>query len=501
MAPTITPNGATNNGIPSGWREHRGPSGGALLVPPGYGGFPIPHSGTFSTRVNPQAKTWYNPDEAYRNNRTQQQAMRRDPVIMEPLRQRQLATALLEWSIHPEDSGDPKQKSVCDDLTRWFRRVPNFLKMRLCLLEAIWYGKYAVSIDYDWSSDFTSLELMRWRPLHGDKLRFEQETGRLGSFRRIDSRFGDKTPIDWRYTEEAPAEIFDDTDRKAIALHQHELEDGDYWDWCYAGAVDGIGLRTRVYWPWYYKQQGLQWLMDFLQRSGTGVKIWYFEKGNQADYQSVKQIAETYSNETVILAPHPIGEENPSPVLEFKEPGMGGASLIKEILHDYFGGQIKRMICGQTLTSEAGSTGLGGNVAEKHEKTFLNLIQFDSVNLAETITREILWVVCDYNYPGMDWRPRFDIAFQQQDPRELLEAAKIFQEMGGAVGENQVRDIIGLRAPESSDRILARVTQDVPGMAGDGGDNPAGSIFDHAAQGYDQDEGDQEESIRGPRSV
>lgn len=470
-----------------GWQPM--PGGGKLLVPPGYGNFPIPHADTFSTKVNLTARTWYNPDEAYRNNRVQQRAMRMDPVCMEPLRQRQLATALLEWSIQPEDKSDPAQRQVCDELTRWFRKIPNFIKLRLCLLEAIWYGKYAVAIDYDWSEDFTRLMLSRWRPLHGDKLRFEQETGKLGSARRISS--GSKggsnlSPIDWRYTEEFPIEIFDCNEREAIALHQHEVEDGDYWDWCFAGAVDGIGLRTRVYWPWYMKQQGLQWLMDFLQRSGVGVKIWYFEKGNARDEAEVSKIAQKYSNEMVILAPWPIGQEKPSPVLEFKEPGMGGAALIKEILDDYFGDQIHRMIVGSTLTSKTGATGLGGNVAEKHERTTMNLSEFDSINLDETITREILWVAARYNYPGIDWQPTFQSAFREQDPAALLEAAKMFQDMGGEVGENQIREVIGLSAPDESDRILEPVTRDVPGGSpfggGDGADSgDTKSMFDNTS--------------------
>lgn len=466
------------------------PGGGKLLVPPGYGNFPIPHADTFSTKVNLTARTWYNPDEAYRNNRVQQRAMRMDPVCMEPLRQRQLATALLEWSIQPEDKGDPKQRQVCEELTRWFRKIPHFIKLRLCLLEAIWYGKYAAAIDYDWSDDCTRLMLSRWRPLHGDKLRFEQETGKLGSARRISS--GSKggsnlSPIDWRYTEEFPIEIFDCNEREAIALHQHEVEDGDYWDWCFAGAVDGIGLRTRVYWPWYMKQQGLQWLMDFLQRSGVGVKIWYFEKGNARDEAEVSKIAQKYSNEMVILAPWPIGQEKPSPVLEFKEPGMGGATLIKEILDDYFGDQIHRMIVGSTLMSKTGATGLGGNVAEKHERTTMNLSEFDSINLDETITREILWVAARYNYPGIGWQPTFQSAFREQDPAALLEAAEKFQAMGGEVGENQIREVIGLSAPDDSDRILEPVTRDVPGAFGGpggpgGGENGgAKSMFDNTS--------------------
>jgi len=149
-------------------------------LPPGRGKRFIEHISTFQTRLQSfWSKIYVNSDEAYRESRENATAMRRDPVIMQPLRERQLATALLEHHVLPEDDRDPVQKKVASELQQIINETPHFTKFKQVLLEAIWYGKYGINVVYNWdASSKTQLDgsalidltmvPVDWIPVHGE---------------------------------------------------------------------------------------------------------------------------------------------------------------------------------------------------------------------------------------------------------------------------------------------------------------------------------------------
>jgi len=434
------------------------------------------------------SRLYLNPDEAYRNARTQQSAMRRDPVIMQPLRQRQLGTALLKWQVVPEDKNNREQKDVCDKLTRILANTPDFLKLRLCLLEAVWFGRYAAEIDYGWcDEDYDELIIRGWKPRHGDKLAFEHETGRVGIYTRV---YGEKPGDDVRFSYESRVKMLSDSERQRLAVHKHEIEDGEYWEPASGGMMHGVGLRTRVYWPWWIKQTASQWLLEYLERSGQGLTIWFYEAGNDVDMQATKEAAQNFTGSNVIVAPMSIGSERPFERVKRIDASTGGAQMFKDIIDDYLGKQIRGMIVGQESTSQAVSTGLGSEIAKVQQDVFNQIVEFDAINLGETITHEILDVLVAWNYGKLDWKPKFELVIKEQDPDKILTAAQIFQSMGGRIGERQLREQIGLEEPEPGDRILG-ASVGLPGAPTADG-LPTAAVVDGAAETLFNDPGAQE---------
>jgi len=461
-------------------------------VPPGRGKRFIEHISTFQTRLQSYwSKIYLNPDEAYRDSISNATAMRRDPVIMQPLRERQLATALLEHQVLPEDNKDPLQKKIAKELQQMITHTPFFTKYKLVLLEALWFGKYGINNVYDWEVKgrtrmdgkrvYDEAMILRdWIPVHGDKIRHEHESGRIGI---MTSRVGWLTDNLDRYTggirvsDESRVQMVPLTNewRKAFIVHKHEVEDGQFYDGQSAGMIHGVGLRTRVYWPWWFKQKLLQWIMEFAERFALGIQIWYYEHGNPESEKAVRDAAEKFSNENVILFPRPIGTEKQGPGYERIEPGLGGSQFFKDLLDDYWGKMIRKMIVGQVLTSDVAATGLGSNVAEQHRITFANIIKFDALNLGETMTLEYLQVLAEYNYPGMDWKPRLKLIVQEPDPKEIMEGAKMFVELGGQVSEDELREVSGFRKPEDGERTLGQsvpMPGQIPGQMPPGQEQP-----------------------------
>ena len=480
-------NATTNGDLPKLRPPGSKPIINAATLPPGGGRPLVMHIDTFVSQIQKYfSKLYLNCDEAYRQTKDHGASMRRDPIVMEPLRQRQLATALLDFQIVPEDEGDVIQKKVCEDLKLCMERTPYFIKMKMALLEAIWFGRYAVNMyGYHWDAHNPYRLLPGdWIPLHGDKLKFEHETGRVGLMitpmadlaRNVDLRMDTESRVVM-----VPDEWLGRRDRQALIVHKHEIEDGEFFDAVSAGAIHGVGLRTRVYWPWYFKQKAVQWLMSWAEQVGLGVKIWYFEQSNPESEKAVRLAADQNNENMNILMPRSIGAEGQGAGLELLEPSSGGAQFLQDLADGYWGDQIKRMIVGQTLTSQTAPTGMGSEVGKQHRETFDQLVRYDALNLGETISREMLAVLVQYGYPGISWEPRFEFILEMDDPKDLMEAAKMFIDMGGEASEDEIRDIAGLKQPQKGEKVLggkaALAAQQQAGMP------PGGEPGDDGEQG------------------
>jgi len=141
--------------------------------------------------------------------------------------------------------------------------------------------------------------------------------------------------------------------------------------------------------------------------------------------------------------------------LERVEPNPSGVENLKEIVHGYFGGNIKRYILGQTLTTEAAATGLGSGVADLHLESFLQIIKYDATNLEESLTFWLNNSLKIWNFPGAShiWI-KFKVDTEAADTEKRLGAVKAAWDMGAKVKATDVMDLIGFSAPTEADEVL-----------------------------------------------
>jgi phage gp29-like protein len=155
--------------------------------------------------------------------------------------------------------------------------------------------------------------------------------------------------------------------------------------------------------------------------------------------------------------------------IDIKEPNAGRAQVFMELI-DWFSAKLKEAILGQSLSSEAGSTGLGSGVANLHADTLSRIIRYHADALADSLTQDFVRVVA--RMLGADeelaQRIRFVFAPERPDPKERLEAIEKFVAMGGTVSEREVRDLLGLSQPAEGDAVLG-AQPDTAGVAGLGG--------------------------------
>ena len=68
-------------------------------------------------------------------------------------------------------------------MTAAIESIHDFLDVKSCLLESLWYGKYAVQWVWGkpWFRGIKTKVPLRWEPLHGDKIGYQwQDSGTAG---------------------------------------------------------------------------------------------------------------------------------------------------------------------------------------------------------------------------------------------------------------------------------------------------------------------------------
>lgn len=446
------------------------PAFDAQGAPPNYGQAILPHTATFAGLVSSPSQTYRISDEALKNSRDNAYLMEFDIGILECTQARNRSVALLNWHIEPEDASSTEQKDLCDDLAKILKRTPRFMQLRETLGKAVWNGRYATALRYGWQ-EFNSRMLVaptEWKPVHGDKLVFRMDSGRddidpnqvgirIGmsgsSIKGIKSRWDVET------TDQGLAYFLSPWERHLIAIHKHQLEDGHYEVLQDAGRIHGVGIRSQIYWEWFQKQEVLRWLMEYLERSAFGVEVWYYPQSNPAAKAAMEAAAKARigSFRNVLLFPY-LGDEqgHNQYSIDHLETGMAGVEALVNLLDKYFGHRIKRLIIGQTLTSESEGGGLGSDgIAQVHLETFKDIVRYDATNLEETITTEILNHVKRWNYKRANhFNCRFVIETENIESNERLTQAKMAWEMGARISEKQVLEAIDLTVPGPDDRTL-----------------------------------------------
>lgn len=468
-------------------------------APPLFGQDAVPHVYTSLGRYGMASHAYLNADEAIAHSRTNANRMRVDCGIMEPLEARQRSTALLNWHIEPEDPKSEDQKILAAKLTQIVARTRRFTEMRRVLLEAIWYGRYATALKYGvgWVDGKKRVFPVNVEPRHGDKLVFRYDDGshehtagqvgiRIGARRSRNFRLDTDRESQIQPTEHGLVYWLNPAERRTVVVHKHHMEDSPFEEPRFAGAIHGVGVRSKIYWTWYAMTECLQRVLEYLDRSALGVEIWKFPANNPNAEARVKAAATNHvgGGRSVVLCPVYPGEQQDMFGVEHIEPGLGGIDSLLNVIKEFFGHKIKRYICGQTLTSEADATGMGSGVADAHLATFADIISYDARNLEETLTEDFLRPIQIWNFPrSQNIYMRFVIDTESDNPSEKLEAAKSAWDMGMRIKASDIADMVGVSLPTDDDLQIYN-PQVVNAIEQSGQGKPSDSLADRIADNY-----------------
>ena len=400
-----------------------------------------------------------NSDLAYRENRVLQRQMRNDPDVMSPLFQREIALALLDWDLVPQDPDDKsqlKQSKKLKKLIKWkLKRKTEFVRH---MSDACWFGPSALNMLYQRLPDGQTAP-GDWVPFHSDTLIFT-ETGGLGM--RVGVMYkGDKVPV-W----DGLGHLFSPEERRAVILHTWMPQGPDYEEYRHGRyAFAGRGLRDVCWHFWFIKQQALQYWVKFTERYGMGTRIGTFPSGNNEGKEAMDTALRNLLGDVSVLIPDN-AHDNPSGKNQYGisilDPQAGGRqNIFMDLIGGYLAGKIKEMIIGQTATTEATTEGLGTGVSTQHATTFTNLIKYDALCLGDSLTQELVEPLHRMNFGDDSPCPTWRFVIEEVDSDKFLAAVKSYVEIGGSVSKRQVRGRLGLEEPvDEEDTLQGREPRD-----------------------------------------
>lgn len=430
----------------------------------------LEYSSVFNTIPNPVAKVYFNPDTAFQDNPANANRMIQDQGIFAPLQERQLATAGQSWNITPMNENNPEEKAAADHIENIIRfRLPNLLDYFRNLLDAIYFGRSACTMDYKWDFSQGRRQLIPagWTPIHGDTLVFADD-GKIGYRVGVPPRNASVTA-----TVEGLAIMVDNdpdvidgykylsgSDREAWVVHHGQKCAGEFNMFQSAASRWGVGLRSRLYPSWVMKQSVLEFAMMNAEKFGAGWVIGYFNGGNPDSVTAMKEALQKQVGSSTLLIPRWEASDQSIEGIETLDPPSGSEALMK--LVEYYDKQMRQAICGENLTADnKGGGGLGSGVAQAHETTFFRLCKYDAGALEETLTDQLVSVLQKYN--GYDHLPpmRFSFAYDTGSIDEKLARAKILHEMGIKLSTSELIVAAGFSVPKEEEIITNSEKKDV----------------------------------------
>ena len=442
----------------------RDPGNFSADLPPNVGRSILPHVTTFSGMMSTLARTYRQHDEAIRHNKHNANMMRRDPMIMGPLFARQMAVALLQWQIQPEDSNDEKQVQIAKELSFMVCRIPRFREYLRNLMEAVWYGRYGIQNVWGFARDSRGVRyrtVVDWVPVNGDKLlfRYDDGTGRYDhnqigikvSVAHIKNDiWAGKPDIEWN--SEGTGVFLRRWERSRLVIHKNFMMDGDYEDPTTAGMIHGVGLRHFLYWSWYQKQETLAQLAEVVERAGMGFTVYNYPAGNAQAKEEVERLAEEQAHKNQIVLPMEVSNPDAYGIQQIP-PNTQGIMALQSLIDDYFGSWIIKFILGQTLSyrAEAGTPG----ISDLHRDSFLQIVKYDSLGVEETVTKELIRMLLLFNFPSyQNVNFQFKLNTEEAVPLEKLQALQAAWSMGAKIKSKDVMGLIGLNVAGDTDQAL-----------------------------------------------
>lgn len=388
---------------------------------------------------------------AYRLDPTYQAMMRADADIEGVLRSLLVTLAGLEWAVTPADEENPRLVKLAGRITEIIDAIPRRADLFRALHEAVWYGVAAANIVYERDPKL-GVRVREWIPFSSDTLAFDQYGNlamRVGS-----AYFGEPAVTDLGF--DSLVHIFPENERRAIILHRVFTTAPNFIDPNTSEQVyRGVGARDVCWYIWLLKQEILQNAAAYAERYALGIRVGYYPSGNDAAKSEMLTVLQNLVNDNSVVLPR-TGPNESMYDIDIKDANAGRAQIFMEMVN-WLSSKLKEAILGQSLSSEAGGTGLGSGVADLHADTLSRVIRYHADTMAESFTSDFVRVVAimlgasEEEARGL----RFEFAPERPNAKERMEAIQAFVQLGGRVSEREVRDLLGLSEPADGEAVLS----------------------------------------------
>lgn len=172
--------------------------------------------------------------------------------------------------------------------------------------------------------------------------------------------------------------------QRKFLIHRYGAKDGNPY---------GLGLGTRLFWPVFFKRQGIQFWLTFADKFGSPTAVGKYPKGTQAIEQAkLTDALSRISQDAAVTIPEGMS-------VELLEAARSGTVNTYESLCRYMDEEISKAVLGETLSTTLGKGGGSLAASRTHNEVRLELTKADSDLLSDTLAQLVQWIV-EFNVPG-----------------------------------------------------------------------------------------------------
>jgi phage gp29-like protein len=297
--------------------------------------------------------------------------LERDPKAWEVLEKRKMALTSREWTVTPPEGDTSRAAKKAADMVRAQLNALGFDQLTKNMLDAT--NKGLSPNEIMWRKDGNEIvaeEVVDVEPWIF-QFKFKPDPDEF-LFARCGVRL--VTPGHFGTGEKVP--------HRKFLLHRFGAKYNNPW---------GLGLGTRLFWPIFFKRQGIQFWLSFAERFGTPVPVGKYPNNATAPEKNTLRAAlRAFQQEASIMVPQ--GME-----ISLLEAAKSGIDTY-ERLCKYMDDQIAGIVLGKS-----GGVGSGGQLAAAinvENDVRLELIKADGDLLSDTLNKQIVRWIVDYNMPG-----------------------------------------------------------------------------------------------------
>lgn len=351
----------------------------------------------------------------------------RDAHLFAEISKRKEAVIGLNWSIEAPRDATPQEKKDADFLSDVLADQDGLEDLFLDLLSGIGYGYAPVEIEWELVGSYQLPKRFHARPQSWFQLApNNQNELRL---RKAGEQQGEPlNPFGW-------------------ITHTPKAKNG---------YIARRGLYRVLAWPFIFKNYAIRDLAEMLEIYGLPLRIGKYPSGT-TDAEKA-----TLLRAVVGLGHSAAGIIPESMSIDFEQAAQGTSDPFLA-MSNWADAAISKAILGGTLTAQTSEAGGSYSLGEVHNEVRHDIKKSDAKQLANTLTRDLLWAILAINRTGYDNSRRcpkfvFDTK-QPEDISKIAEAVPKLVQVGLDIPVSWVYDKTGIPEPLQDEKILKIVQQ------------------------------------------
>jgi phage gp29-like protein len=346
----------------------------------------------------------------------------KDPHYLSVLGTRKRAVAQLPITVEAAGE-DPESERDAELIRTWLKR--DTLEDELFdLLDAVGKG-YSVS-ELVWETS-----TRQWMPR---RIKY-----RLPQWFQYDRTDGETLRLRDDTADGAELEPF------KYVVHEHKAKSGL--------AIRG-GLARVVAWSYLFKNFSIKDWVAFAEVYGLPFRLGRYDTGaTEADRRALLNALAQIGSDAAGIIPK-------STDIEFVDGKMAASDgALFEKLATYLDQQVSKAVLGQTATTDAVASGLGGGLGKVHDGVRGDIERADAKQLAATLNLQLVQPMVMLNHGPRVAYPRIVLGREEAvDLKAMVEAAGPLIDRGLQVSESWARKLIRAPEPKAGEAVLKPIT-------------------------------------------